>query len=112
MTKFIAQFFTFMALTYDEETKQAFLDMFERNKMLPRELSLTRELRDLDFPAPNHKPMELHDLAPVIRAMQSKYRPGNVTGQADIETCAILYALTDKYRQTRSKRKTPIRPWK
>ncbi|MBL6735045.1 MAG: N-acetylmuramoyl-L-alanine amidase [Shewanellaceae bacterium] len=78
---------------YDEDTKQAYLDQFQK---LPIKDEIIAQFVRYGYRAPTDNT----SYAQLIAAFQMHFRNSKVDGQLDSETIAILYALVDKYHST------------
>lgn len=77
---------------FDESTRGMYLRRFCVG--LPPEVELERAFQRYGYkPAHNRQAFELR-----TRAFQMHFRPRDFCGFLDAETCAILYALNEKYR--------------
>ena len=80
---------------YDDDTVAEYLERFEAQT--PELTLLQRALNAYGYqiePTGENDPQTRF----VVRAFQSHYRPSNWSGDADVETAAILFALIEKYR--------------
>ncbi|MGL5996759.1 MAG: N-acetylmuramoyl-L-alanine amidase [Pseudomonas proteolytica] len=76
---------------FDEGAKGAYERRFRMG--LPQEVEIERAFQRYGYaPAKNRLAFQQR-----VRAFQMHFRPADYCGQLDIETCAILYALNEKY---------------
>ncbi|MFO2464005.1 N-acetylmuramoyl-L-alanine amidase [Pseudomonas sp. 15FMM2] len=76
---------------FDEATKAAYQRRFRMG--LPVEVEIERAFQRYGYaPAKNRQAFRQR-----VRAFQMHFRPDDFSGQLDVETCAILYALNEKY---------------
>ncbi|MDB2543536.1 N-acetylmuramoyl-L-alanine amidase [Woeseiaceae bacterium] len=80
---------------YEESDVQRYTQLFVGQ--LPKLIIIQRALKILGYPIEDSG---LYDEQTrfAFRAMQMHYRPSNYTGNIDLETVAILFALIEKYR--------------
>lgn len=80
---------------YEESDVQKYAQLFV--EQLPKLIIIQRALRILGYPIEDSG---LYDEQTrlAFRAMQMHYRPSNYSGNIDIETVTILFALIKKYR--------------
>lgn len=79
---------------YDENQKAGYIAQFTANG-LPSQKAILDKLARYGYDI--HLASTTSGFVQLIRAFQLHFRPDNYTGQLDIETVAILYALVDKY---------------
>lgn len=79
---------------FDEETKEKFSEKF--HDALPEKDEIIGMLKKYGYDTSEAKNEE--NYTQLIRAFQLHFRPCNYSGQLDVETAAILYALIEKYK--------------
>lgn len=80
---------------YDEADLQKYTQLFANQ--LPNLFVIQRALRIFGYPIENSGLFD-EQTRFALRAMQLHYRPSNHSGDLDLETTAILFALLEKYR--------------
>jgi N-acetylmuramoyl-L-alanine amidase len=96
-----------LTLKYDKKVKEEYIAILVRVRVLPQSYSVLRELTSIGFESPL-KNLNAKQYIEVISEFQKLFRPEQVTGELDIDTCAILYALSDYCnRKNRLAYKTP-----
>ncbi|TDR76573.1 N-acetylmuramoyl-L-alanine amidase [Paludibacterium purpuratum] len=78
---------------FDETSKQAYVDRFGRQGLPPR-LEIVAGLKQYGYQEPEATVTAYKAL---VRAFQMHFRPSDYSGEMDVETCAILYALNARY---------------
>ncbi|VEB97520.1 N-acetylmuramoyl-L-alanine amidase AmiD precursor [Cedecea lapagei] len=79
---------------FDEETKSKYEEQFSAS--LPSKDDITAMLKRYGYDVSGSATDDGY--AQLIRAFQLHFRPCNYSGELDIETAAILYALVEKYK--------------
>ncbi|BEV72492.1 MULTISPECIES: N-acetylmuramoyl-L-alanine amidase [unclassified Paludibacterium] len=79
---------------YEESVKQQFAAQFTRTG-LPARAELAVAFKRYGYAAPASD----SQWRSLLRAFQMHFRPGDIRGELDIESCAILYALNQRYSQ-------------
>lgn len=80
---------------YDDETVARYKDHFESN--MPEMSKIQLALRAYGYQVEETGENDAQTRF-AIRALQMHFRPGDVSGEIDTETVAILFALCEKYR--------------
>ena len=81
---------------YDEETKIKYeKDLTTAASLPPSKEELIQKFKTYGYAT--EKAQDANYYHSLITSFQMHFRPEKVTGEADAETCAILYALVDKY---------------
>lgn len=96
--------FSTLPFKYDEKIKKQYEGILNKLAALPQSYSVMRELRNLGLPAISDRSLNAHEYMTVLKAFQEVYRPDNVSGVLDRETCALIYALSDKAVRIRNKK--------
>lgn len=79
---------------YEDETMQKYARQFR--SALPSKADIVVNLKKYGYDTANTQSDEGY--SQLIRAFQLHFRPGNYSGNLDVETAAILYALVAKYK--------------
>ena len=87
-------FFTKLDLPCNFTTKQDYMSLLQRMRVLPNERVIVKELRRLSHDFPEHY-LDNRELHEVIAQLQALYRPDVTTGELDLETIAIIFTLSD-----------------
>ena len=77
---------------YDDATRDKYIQQFNRTG-LPAQAQIRQTFVKYGYQAP----LTDTEYLMLIRAFQMHFRPERYDGQMDVETCAILYALNEKY---------------
>lgn len=78
---------------YDENTKAEYMEQF--SKQLPATKDIVAKMKTYGYDV--SESTRGKDLKSVVRAFQLHFRPADYSGEIDVETAAILYALVEKY---------------
>lgn len=81
---------------YDDTIREHFVGEFQ-SQGLPAQADLAAAFKKYGYGIAN-APTDA-EFKDVTRAFQMHFRPSNYTGEMDVETAAILYALNEKYSQ-------------
>lgn len=79
---------------FDEGTRGAYAERFRTQGLPPRE-TVVRAFRQYGYGV--EQTLDERAFSALVRAFQLHFRPENHDGVLDIETCARLYALNEKY---------------
>ncbi|CAI8970832.1 N-acetylmuramoyl-L-alanine amidase AmiD [Pseudomonas chlororaphis] len=79
---------------YDEPTKKKYVQQF-RAAGLPERDEVLKAFATYGYGVPAQATDDFFQS--LVRAFQMHFRPKNYAGKLDVETCAILYALNEKY---------------